>query len=81
MSALAPAAPTARADPSVSGGVRDAYETELSKLMAQLPTRILLLVCALGPVAFAAVLNVQSGTPSDALSAFGSTPPGLPSRW
>jgi ABC-2 type transport system permease protein len=70
MTTLAPAAPNARAEPSVSGGVRNACETELSKLMAQLTTRILLLVCALGPVAFAAVLNVQSGTPSDALFGF-----------
>jgi ABC-2 type transport system permease protein len=70
VSALAPAAPAAGAEPRVSGGVRNAYETELSKLVAQLPTRILLLVCALGPVAFAAVLNVQSGTPSDALFGF-----------
>jgi ABC-2 type transport system permease protein len=70
MSALAPVAPTARAEPGFSGAVRNAYGTELSKLLAQLPTRILLLVCALGPVAFAAVLNVQSGTPSDALFGF-----------
>jgi ABC-2 type transport system permease protein len=70
VSTLAPTAPAARAEPSVSGGVRNAYETELSKLTAQLTTRILLLVCALGPPAFAAVLKVQSGTPSDALFGF-----------
>jgi ABC-2 type transport system permease protein len=70
MTTLAPAAPAAPSESSVSGGVRDAYETELSKLMAQLTTRILILVCALGPLAFAAVLKVQSGTPSDALFGF-----------
>ncbi len=69
MSTLAPTAP-ARAEPGVSGGVRNAYETELSKLLAQLTTRILILVCALGPLAFAAVLKIQSGTPSDALFGF-----------
>ena len=35
--------------------------------MAQLTTRILILVCAIGPLAFAVILKVQSGTPSDAL--------------
>jgi ABC-2 type transport system permease protein len=71
MTTVAPAAPGARAEPGVSSdGVRNSYDTELSKLMAQLPTRILVLVCGLGPLAFAAVLKVQSGTPSDALFGF-----------
>jgi ABC-2 type transport system permease protein len=70
VSTLAPAASADRSEPLVSGGVRNAYETELYKLMAQLTTRILVLVCALGPVAFAAILKVQSGTPSDALFGF-----------
>ena len=70
MTTVAPAAPAARAEPRVSNGVRNSYETELSKLMAQLPTRILILICALGPLAFAAVLKIQSGTPSDALFGF-----------
>ena len=70
MTTLAPAAPAAPSEPIVSGGVRNAYETELSKLLAQLTTRILILVCALGPLAFAAVLKIQSGTPSDALFGF-----------
>jgi ABC-2 type transport system permease protein len=48
-------------------GVRDAYATELQKLLAQLSTRLLMLVAALGPFAFTAVLRIQSGTPSDAL--------------
>lgn len=70
MTTLAPAAPAAPSEPIVSGGVRNAYETELSKLLAQLTTRILILVCALGPLAFAVVLKIQSGTPSDALFGF-----------
>jgi ABC-2 type transport system permease protein len=70
VSALAPTAPADRAEPRISNGVRNSFETELYKLMAQLTTRILLLVCALGPVAFAAILKVQSGTPSDALFGF-----------
>lgn len=48
-------------------GVRSSYTTELQKLFAQLPTRLLALVCLLGPFAFATVLKVQSGTPADAL--------------
>jgi ABC-2 type transport system permease protein len=70
MTTLAPTAPSSRADTRLTSGVRDAYDTELSKLMSQLPTRILLLICALGPLAFATVLKVQSGTPSDALFGF-----------
>ena len=69
MSAIAPereleAAPP---PPPPRDGVRDAYATELRKLFAQLPTRVLILVAALGPFAFTAVLRIQSGTPSDAL--------------
>jgi ABC-2 type transport system permease protein len=67
MSAIAPAAPAPRSEPRLDQGVRLAYETELAKLMAQLTTRILILVCAIGPLAFAVILKVQSGTPSDAL--------------
>jgi ABC-2 type transport system permease protein len=48
-------------------GVRDAFAAEMEKLFAQLTTRLLVLVAALGPFAFAAVLRIQSGTPSDAL--------------
>jgi ABC-2 type transport system permease protein len=43
---------------------------ELAKLLAQWPTRILPLVCVLAPLAFAAVLRIQSGMPQDTL--FGS---------
>ncbi len=67
MTTVAPTAPAAGSEPVISQGVRNAYETELYKLMSQLTTRILFLVCAIGPLAFAAILKVQSGTPSDAL--------------
>ena len=48
-------------------GVQDAYAIELRKLTAQLITRLMALLVVLGPFAFAALLKVQSGTPSDAL--------------
>ncbi len=67
MSTVAPAPAVAPPEPLVSVGLRNAYQTELHKLMAQLTTRILVLVCAIGPLAFAVILKVQSGTPSDAL--------------
>jgi ABC-2 type transport system permease protein len=44
-----------------------AYQTELLKLSSQLAVRLLMLVCAVGPFAFTALLKVQSGTPADAL--------------
>jgi ABC-2 type transport system permease protein len=53
--------------PAWFGGV---YRAELEKLLAQLATRLLTVICAFGPLAFAAVLKVQSGTPSDALFGF-----------
>jgi ABC-2 type transport system permease protein len=43
------------------------YRVEIEKLLSQLAIRLLLVVCVLGPFAFAAVLEVQSGTPSDAV--------------
>ncbi|MBV8990774.1 MAG: ABC transporter permease, partial [Solirubrobacterales bacterium] len=70
MTTFAPAAPATRLQPRINEGVRNAYETELYKLTAQLATRILVLVCVLGPLAFTAILEVQSGTPSDALFGF-----------
>ncbi len=44
-----------------------AYQTEILKLSSQLAVRLLVLVCAIGPFAFSALLRVQSGTPADAL--------------
>jgi ABC-2 type transport system permease protein len=40
---------------------------ETAKLLAQWPTRILPIVCVLAPLAFAAVLRIQSGVPQDTL--------------
>ncbi len=73
MSAVAPAAPSPAPATSASrplGGedaIWNAFRTELQKLGAQLIVRLLAVVCIAGPFAFAAVLKVQSGTPSDAL--------------
>ncbi len=43
------------------------YRAERRKLLAQLSTRVLALVCLLGPPAFGAVLSQQSGVPADTL--------------
>jgi len=40
---------------------------EMAKLLAQWPTRILPLVCVLAPLAFGALLRIQSGVPQDTL--------------
>jgi ABC-2 type transport system permease protein len=48
-------------------GPGDTYMVELHKLTAQTITRLMALLSVLGPFAFAALLKVQSGTPSDAL--------------
>ncbi len=55
------------AERSLDQRIGAAYRTEVLKLSAQLAVRLLVLVCAVGPFAFAAVLKVQSGTPADAL--------------
>ena len=47
--------------------VLDVYRAERRKLTAQLATRALALVCAFGPLAFGAVLSLQSGVPADTL--------------
>jgi len=47
--------------------VTGAFRAEWRKLLAQPSTRVLILVCGLGPVAFAAVLSGQSGVPGDTL--------------
>jgi ABC-2 type transport system permease protein len=44
-----------------------AARIERRKLLAQLPFRLLVMVCALGPFVFGVLLKIQSGTPSDAL--------------
>lgn len=43
------------------------FRAEWRKLTAQLSTRLLTLVCALGPLAYVVVLKTQSGVPTDAL--------------
>ncbi|MGA2926262.1 MAG: ABC transporter permease [Solirubrobacteraceae bacterium] len=50
-----------------AGAIASVYLAEQQKLLAQLATRLLALVCVAGPFAFAGVLKAQSGTPSDAL--------------
>ena len=57
------------ASPSLSGAWA-VCRVETTKLIAQWPTRILPLVCILGPLAFAAVLRIQPAVPQDTL--FGS---------
>jgi ABC-2 type transport system permease protein len=49
------------------GGVLEVYRAERRKLLTQLSSRVLALVCALGPVVFSAALAIQSGVPSDSL--------------
>ena len=53
--------------PSTAARVRSAFVVEWRKLIAQLATKVLALICVLGPFAFAAVLKLQSSTPSDTL--------------
>ncbi len=43
------------------------YRAERRKLLAQLSTRVLALVCVLGPFAFGAILSRQSALPADTL--------------
>ncbi len=47
--------------------VLSVYRAERRKLAAQLSTRVLALVCALGPIGFAVILRLQSGVPADTL--------------
>ena len=68
VNSIAPAAPAAAARPI--GGqdpIWNAFRVELRKLAAQLLVRLLAIACVVCPIAFAAVLKVQSGTPNDAL--------------
>jgi len=50
-----------------SGGVWHVYRAERRKLSTQLATRLLALICVLGPFAFAGVLKIQAGSPADTL--------------
>jgi len=67
VSALASDVAVVRGPARRAGGVRAAYRTERRKLINQLSTRLLAVICVLAPFAFAAVLKVQSGTPADTL--------------
>jgi ABC-2 type transport system permease protein len=49
------------------GGIRHCYRVERRKLLTQLPTRLIALICLLGPFGFAAVLRLQSSVPADTL--------------
>ncbi|MGA2013693.1 MAG: ABC transporter permease [Solirubrobacteraceae bacterium] len=61
------------AAPALASAVRPAAgawrvsRAERRKLSAQLSTRLLALICVVGPFAFAGILKVQSGTPADTL--------------
>jgi ABC-2 type transport system permease protein len=48
-------------------GVWSVYRAERRKLSTQLATRLLALICVLGPFAFAGVLKIQTGSPADTL--------------
>ena len=47
--------------------IRSVARGERRKLVAQLPLRLLAVLCLVGPMLFAVLLKVQSGSPSDAL--------------
>ncbi len=47
--------------------VRGVWRAETRKLRAQLASRLLVLVCALGPLAFGLILNAQTAVPADTL--------------
>ena len=67
MSAVAAPQRTAGRAKTSADPLWSVYRVELEKLLAQLAIRVLVLVCALGPFAFGAVLKIQSGTPTDAV--------------
>lgn len=50
-----------------AAGVRSVFGIERRKLSSQLAVRVLALICLLGPFIFAAILRVQSGSPTDTL--------------
>lgn len=66
-SAPPPAELTRSSPPSARDRVGSVAEIECRKLIAQAPLRVLALACLAGPFAFAIILKLQNGTPSDAL--------------
>jgi ABC-2 type transport system permease protein len=68
VSAIAHSTGAGAASPLSRGArIGSVAQIERRKMTAQVPLRLLALVCALGPFAFAIVLKVQSGSPADAL--------------
>jgi ABC-2 type transport system permease protein len=65
--ALRPGEALPAADRRPHGGVWHVYRAERRKLANQLATRLLALICVLGPFAFAGVLRIQTGSPADTL--------------
>jgi ABC-2 type transport system permease protein len=53
--------------PRAASGVWSVFRVERRKLASQLAVRLLALICVLGPFVFAAILKVQSGSPTDTL--------------
>ena len=62
----APANETAR-DDARWAAIWAVSRFEMAKLLAQWPARLLPLVCVLAPLAFGALLRIQSGVPADTL--------------
>jgi ABC-2 type transport system permease protein len=52
---------------SAGTGIWRVYRTERRKLATQLPSRVLALLCVLGPFAFTVILRSQTGSPSDTI--------------
>jgi ABC-2 type transport system permease protein len=65
--AVAPSEALAGRSARPRAGPRHGYRAERRKLSSQLSTRLLALICALGPFAFAGVLKMQAGSPADTL--------------
>jgi len=64
---LSPVAVAPTAGTRAETGIWRAYRAERRKLTTQTPLRLLALLCLLGPFAFAAILNAQTGSPSDSM--------------
>lgn len=68
MSASVPVAPVEGAGgAALDQRLARAWRTEIAKLAAQPVLRLIVVLAVLGPFAFALLLKIQSGTPSDAL--------------
>jgi ABC-2 type transport system permease protein len=65
--ALAPATHARASGTRARTGTWNAYRTERRKLATQLPSRVLALLCVLGPFVFAGILKSQAGSPSDTI--------------